>query len=483
MRRLARALVAAAGVAVLTGTGCSVRVEPTVKNPSEEVARPLTVGTFGRVTTTDPAAATDTGSTVYALNVFQRLMTVQVGSGDLKPDAATDCFFIDPRTYTCGIRRNLFFTNGNELTASDVKFSIERAMRLNIPGSSARSLDSIEEMIVLPDDELRIDFKLRHPDRTIGYALASPAASIVDEESYPADDLWPHGKATVSSGPFVAAVATLDELQLVQYPRYAGANGATLPRVTVKTYTTDDLLKRAIATRTVDVLWRIPAAMVPTDGSFLPETLPGATVQRLLWNPTSPRRDDAALRNWVRDATTAMRTLAAPVPHGVQFSADTFPTGGEKPRPEGVSGELTLGYDTRLPAQTELAGRVKTALEPAIRVRLVGDDPTADLRLSVGQAWTNTLLAWLQPYVEHPLPGREADVREMELAFRTALGLPEAEAAARRLQEAVEADATVVPLSQTDETFWMVPGVTINKERKTWLGPCWQLGVWGFGRA
>ena len=481
MRRLLRT-VAAAGVAVLAVTGCTVEVDPGVENPGDTVSRPLTVGTLGRVSTTDPAAATDTGSTVYALNVFQRLLTVEIGSEALKPDAAGDCFYIDPLTYTCGIRKNLSFTNGNALTASDVKFSIERAQRLNVPGSSAQLLDSIDEMIVPADDAWRIDFKLKHHDRALGFALASPAASIVDEDAYEPDELWPQDEQPVSSGPFYATVATLDELQLMRYPRYSGANGAALPEVTLKTYTTPELLRRAIATHTVDVLWRVPAGMVP-EQSYVAHPLTGATVQRLLWNPDSPRRDDAALRAWVRDATTPLRTLAAPVPHGVRFSADTFRTGGEKPAGTGVGGELTLGFDTRLPGQADLAAQVEAALEPEVRVRLVGDDPTADVRLSVNQAWTNTVMAWLQPYVENPLPGREREIRELELAYRRATGLPEAQEAARRLQEAVAADATVVPLTQGDEVFWTVPAVTINDQNQNWLGPCWQLGLWGFDRA
>lgn len=483
MRRFLRTLGGLAGaLGLLTAAGCSIQVDPRIENPSEEIARPLTVGTFGRVTTTDPAAATDTGSTVYALNVFQRLMTVEVGSDALKPDAATDCWYIDPLTYSCGIRKNLSFTNGNPLTASDVKFSIERAKRLNVPGSSARLLDSIDRIVVPETDAWRIDFKLSHHDRAIGYALASPAASIVDEDAFEPDELWPQGQQPVSSGPFFADVATLDELQLLRYPRYGGAHGAALRAVTLKTYSTPELLQRAIATRTVDVLWRVPAGLVPDDGSFRTEILPGAAVQRLVWNPASADRDDTELRAWVRDATTPLRSLAAPVPQGARFSAETFRTGGDKPAGD-VRGELTLAFDTRLPGQAELAGQVRAALEPEVTVRLTGDDPSADLRLDAGQAWTNTTMAWLQPYVEHPLPGREADVRELELAYRTATGLPEAQAGARRLQEAVAQDATVLPLSQTDEVFWMVPGVVINQERATWLGPCWQLGLWGFQRA
>lgn len=476
LKRVAVGLV----VAALALTGCAVE-KPRVINPADKVTRPLTVGTFGRVSTTDPAAATDTGSTVYALNVFQRLMTVQVGSAALKPDAATDCMFIDELTYTCGIRRNLSFTNGNDLTASDVKFSIERARALAVPGSSSRLLDLIDDMIIPEDNPLRIDFKLKQHDRTFGYALASPAASIVDEDSYKLDELWPQWQQPVSSGPFFADVATLDELRLIRYPRYGGANGARSLAVALKMYSTPEALDRAIATRTVDVLWRVPASQVPADGTYAPQTMEGAVVQRLLWNPNSPKRQDAALRAWVREGTNPLRTLAAAVPPDVNFSEPTFETGGARPT-SAVTGEITLGFDLRLPGQEELAGQIRDALQPDVTVQLVGDEADADVWLSNGQPWTNTTMAWLQPYVEFPLPDRQAEVRRLELAFREADGLPEAQRTAAELQRLMEVDATVVPLSQGDEIFWMAPDVELDQESKNWMGPSWQLGVWGFER-
>lgn len=476
--------VLSAGLAIscclgVLAAGCTVDVEPT--NPAAAVARPLTVATFGRVTSTDPAAATDTGSTVYALNVFQRLMTVEVGSGSLKPDAATDCWYIDEVTYSCGIRRGLTFTNGNELTATDVKFSLERARNLNVAGSSARLLDNIEDIVIPDHDPLRVDITLKQHDRALGYALASPAASLVDEDTYAPDALWPEWHQPVSSGPFVAEVASLDEILLTRHPGYRGAHGATLENVTLKTFSTRAALERTIATRTVDVLWRIPDDMIPQDGSFQPNTLPGATVQRLEWNPRSPRRDDPATRAWVRDATAELRTLASAVPRGVQFAADTFAVPDANDLKPPVSGELTVGYDGRLPRQLDLARRVQEALAP-VKVRLVEDDREADLWLSDGQAWTNTTLAWLQPYVEFPLPEREMEVRRLELAYRGSDALPDAERTAHALQEAVAADATIVPLKQSDAVFWTVPGIALDEEYDNYLGPCYQLGLWGFVR-
>ena len=61
---------------------------------------------------------TDAASAVLALNVFQRLMTADPGQSVLKPDAARDCLFTAPTTYTCTLNENLRFHNGHPLTSS-----------------------------------------------------------------------------------------------------------------------------------------------------------------------------------------------------------------------------------------------------------------------------------------------------------------------------------------------------------------------------
>ncbi len=106
------------------------------------------------------------------VNVFQRLMSADPGESLLRPDAARDCLFTATTVYTCTLNDELFFHNGHELTSRDVKFSIDRATRLAVPGSSANLLDSIRR-IETPDEQ---DGPLRpqpggHPDR-LGPRLA-----------------------------------------------------------------------------------------------------------------------------------------------------------------------------------------------------------------------------------------------------------------------------------------------------------------------
>ena len=90
------------------------------------------------------------------------------------------------------------------LTSNNVELLVnERAARLAVPGSSASLLSSLRR-IETPDD-ITIRFVLSRPDTQFGWALASPAASIVDEEVYNADELSPPEGPIVSSGPYTGS--------------------------------------------------------------------------------------------------------------------------------------------------------------------------------------------------------------------------------------------------------------------------------------
>ena len=136
-----------------------------------------------QIRVTDPAAITDAASTVLSLNVFQRLMTADPGGSVLKPDAARDCLFTSATTYTCTLNDELAFHNGHPLTSSDeVQHRAgSTAQRSRLFGSLAVFLP--QDPDTGPEDGAVHAEQSRHPVR-LG---ASPAASIVDEETYDAD--------------------------------------------------------------------------------------------------------------------------------------------------------------------------------------------------------------------------------------------------------------------------------------------------------
>jgi peptide/nickel transport system substrate-binding protein len=489
---LARRVLAGAAILLLL-SGCRTPGEAPVPTPtSTPTPRPFTVMSTDQIRVTDPAAITDAASTVLALNVFQRLMTADPGGSVLKPDGARDCLFTSSTTYTCTLNEKLAFHNGHPLTSSDVKFSIERAARLNVPGSSAVALSSLRR--IQTPDQRTVRFVLSRVDTQFGWALASPAASIVDEEIYNADRVQDLNDPIVGSGPFVVNKYTGNQLQLSRYEDYVGRNPAQLRDLVYRSVADSPTIEDAMTKGAVDVVWRgldTPAVIRlsqqigqnpnhQTANGFTQNVLGGARVLQLQWSPTSPMRSNKALRQAIAVALQRDRTSDSIVPNGVDGHTAAFPLGGKaKPKVTWKSRiTLTLGYDASMPNGQDLATQIRGRLENTggLSVQLRPGDPTADLNLVDRKAWTATALAWLQPYLDAPLPAVASTVRTIETEFRATTDAETADNQLASLQKQAALDLIVLPISQSEEHVFVRRGVEMNGGS---YGPGMQLGFFG----
>ena len=165
------------------------------------------------------------------------------------PDAA-DCQYDSPTTYTCSLKEHLTFPNGHELTSSDVKFSFDRMLRLKTPGGAAGLFTSVKS-VSTPDD-LTAVFNLKSPDARLPYLLTTTAASIVDEESYPANKLL--DTKAIGSGPYqVTAYKPGEEITLAKFAGYHGPRGAQNDGVEISLLKDSTALYQAITTGKADL--------------------------------------------------------------------------------------------------------------------------------------------------------------------------------------------------------------------------------------
>jgi len=104
---------------------------------------------------------------------------------------------------------------------------------------------------------------------------------------------------------------------------------------------------------------------------------------------------------------------------------------------------------------------------------------TADLALVDRKAWTATALAWLQPYLEAPLPSTEDTVAAVETSFRGTTEDAQALQLLATLQKQAATDLVVLPLTQSDEYLYVRTGAEMTP---TSYGPGWQLGLFGISR-
>lgn len=239
---------------------------------SSASGEPWILGTTETVTAMDPAGSYDFGSWNLQYNIYEQLMTIPAGESEPVPDAAESCEYDDPQTITCTLVEGQTFSNGNELTSSDVKFSMERNIAIADPNGSAVLLGQItdpesetpqlaEGAIETPDDTTVV-FHLNQPDTTFLKLLSTATTSIVDEETFPADSLLEDSQV-VGSGPYkLSQYKPGEQAVLEANESYDGPREPASPQVFVQYFNDPAPLKQAIETGEVDIAWR---TLSPTD--------------------------------------------------------------------------------------------------------------------------------------------------------------------------------------------------------------------------
>lgn len=452
----------------------------------------LKVATVDPITSLDPAFVTGpTGATVVG-SVYQRLMTVLPTTGELKPDAA-DCLFTSKTVYECTLTEGLKFHNGDALDSSDVKFSIQRALRIGAPGTSASLLSALRRIDT--PNPLTVRFSLEWPDNQFGYALATAAASIVDESTYDPDLELAEGTLPNGSGPYQLTAIREKELTFSRFVGYLGARAGLFPDLKLIVLPDSAAAEAAIADASVDVVWRglDPAAQQrleleisaspdhTTTKGFTRLALSGWRTNRLLWSATSKLRKNDSLREAVATVLQADRTSDSIVPVGVGDHVSAFAVGGRPKTPKMKKGrvKLTLAYAAAAPGNGDLARLIRDRIEQldGVTVRLVtsGD---ADLTLTDQPAWVNNAMGWLQAYLDYPLPASAAKLTDASRRARSTTGAART-AALAELQQQAATDDTVVPITQSDGIMFLGKGVKTFGET---FGSDQALGLWGLLR-
>ena len=261
-----RALLGVAAATTVALSGCGI-------GNNGDSADGIIVGTTDQVVSIDPAGAYDQGSSQVQTQVFQYLMNFPAGSNELTPDAAEECDFASAKEYVCTLKEGLTFANGNELTASDVAFSFQRIVDINDPNGPASLLGAMEKVEATGD--LEVTFTLTEADdQTFPQVLVTSAGPIVDEDTYPADEVLDDDAAVEAegfSGPFTIGKYSKNEVaEFVRNDDYDGAfDAAEAEKVTMTYYADSNNLKLDIENDKIDVAWR---SLTPTDIESLEDT-------------------------------------------------------------------------------------------------------------------------------------------------------------------------------------------------------------------
>lgn len=233
---------------------------------------PWILGTTESVTSIDPAGSYDFGSWNLQYNIFEQLVTIPAGETEPVGSLAESCEYDDPQTITCTLVEGKKFTNGNEITSSDVLFSFQRNIEIADPNGSSVLLGQLsngdEKNPTLADgaietpDDTTVVFNLNSPDTTFLRLLSTATTSIVDEETFPADKLLADDQV-VGSGPYqLEQYKAGEQATLTANPDYDGPNKPSSPQIFVQYLSEPSALKTAVESGQVDIAWR---TLSPTD--------------------------------------------------------------------------------------------------------------------------------------------------------------------------------------------------------------------------
>lgn len=354
-----------AGLASGLLTGCG-----TETGGAESDGSRLVVGMSDDVLATDPASGYDPGSWLLFNNVFQSLLSFPKGGTEPQPEAAEQCSFTDTRAqvYRCTLKDGLKFSNGDPLTAEDVKFSFERMLKIDDPAGPAIMFPMLDK-VRTPDDRTVV-FELKVPDATFPSKIASGAGSIVDHRQYDAAGLRKDEQA-VGSGPYKLDSFGKDEAVFSVNQNYRGTAKTKNTGVTLRFFHGDQAaLKRDLLAGKVDIAYRGLTArdisgIDQQDDSQGVEVVEGssAEVQHLVFNMDDPVAGklgvrkavaylldrDALIKQVYQDTATPLYSI---IPAGIAgHNTAFFDTYGARPskaraaealRADGITGKVKL---------------------------------------------------------------------------------------------------------------------------------------------
>lgn len=159
-------------------SGCGGSSSDKKESGSKE-EQTLTVAMSGDAIALDPVATNDNQSSNVMVQIYEGLLKVG-DDGKVEPLLAEKYEQPDQQTYIFSLKKGVKFHNGEEMKASDVVFSLKRA----IEAPNVKHLfNTIDPNSVVAKDDYTVEFKLSSPYSAILASLCHPGAFIVNEKA------------------------------------------------------------------------------------------------------------------------------------------------------------------------------------------------------------------------------------------------------------------------------------------------------------
>lgn len=242
---------------VVTGCGGGQNADPGNDSSQGEqtpggVKDTLVVGQGADAVSLDPHATNDQPSSRVSKQIYETLVG-QNEAMELEPALAESWTKVDDLTFEFKLKQGVKFHNGEELKASDVKFTLLRALQSSHVSHIVGAIDP-EGIEVVDDYTIRIATK--EPFAPLLAHLAHTGAAILNEKAVTeaGDD---YGQHPVGTGPFKFEKWNVgDSIELVRFDEYHGTP-AKVAKVVIRNIAENNARTIELETGGVDIAYDI----------------------------------------------------------------------------------------------------------------------------------------------------------------------------------------------------------------------------------
>jgi len=221
-------------------------------------AADLKIAVAADVTSMDPHFFNLFPNNNVAEHVFDKLVQMDADS-KMIPGLATSWKTIDDKTWEFKLRKGVKFTDGSELTAEDVVFSLDRVPNVpNSPGPFSAYTKAIVAKEIVDPYTIRFKYAAPYPlapnDLSTIYIVSKKVATGASTEDFNS------GKAAIGSGRYKLVKYTSgDRIDLVRNDNYWGEK-SPWEKVTFKIIKNESARVAALLSGDVDAIEQTPTA-------------------------------------------------------------------------------------------------------------------------------------------------------------------------------------------------------------------------------
>ncbi len=257
----------------------------------------LTIALPGDFPSLDPSKDTSPIALNYRLNVFEALVQIDK-DGSVQPRIAESWSHSDDlKTWTFKIREGVKFHNGYDLTASDVKWTVERILADD--KTPVRNFLKLVDSVEAPDDT------------TVVFHISTPYAIFDRQTKYTyvmSQKYWEeagddgYANEPVGTGPYKMVEWVKDDKMVLEaFEDYWGGE-MVVKKATFRPIPSDAGRANALLSGEVDIVPSLPPSLMPmlaNDPNIVVEAENGFRVAYLGMDPSQPPFDHPKLRQAV----------------------------------------------------------------------------------------------------------------------------------------------------------------------------------------